>query len=127
MELPIFPCFPYMIQDVTTLNTFSIYYEKFLPYQKSDKFFICELCILNGQPKCKNCVEFSRYPKSFLIYNKIAAFWIPQPVILARRNLSYLRSFIDNMSNLKIDLKYTIPQQLDYRYRKFKDCSFKGK
>jgi len=133
---PLFSSVKYNLDHVTTHNAFSLAFEEFLPYLKQ-QFYLCPNCRVTATGQCnEKCTPFLEYEEYFVIYNDLAAFWIPPPKIFAKKNLSYFNSFVemcDKEYNAYLNGGNGTQKQFDdlkaalvRKYEKFKDCSFKG-
>ncbi|KAG8148349.1 uncharacterized LOC118064850 [Chelonus insularis] len=119
---PHFLTIKYKVNSVTTYNTLTIDFSKFieiLEKNKSASFFLCLMCHIKVYRSCRYCTPFMQYPRTFILKTSKRFYCMPQPSLFTKKNYSYFQSIIWFIYKVHINElnDTTVPHNLQYPKR----------
>jgi hypothetical protein len=95
-----FPRYIYDTLTVNTHNTLTLFVEDVKRCITEPHVFLCEVHGISNAKTCECCDDFFLSHLHFLLTNNYIAVYIPPPIIMAKNNLSYFKTFVDNFSRV---------------------------
>lgn len=94
-----FPRYIYKSEPVNTHNTLTVYVKDLKRCLSQTPVYLCEIHGISNLKSCDLCDDFFISPHNFLLTDNNIAVYIPPPIIMAKNNLSYFKTFIDKFNN----------------------------